>query len=797
MMQHRPVKRPPVDDYPVHPWQLIERGFHPDGVPLSETLFALANGYLGVRGSLEEGLPSHEHGTFINGFHETWPIVHGEEAYGLASVGQTIAGLPDATAITLYIDDEPMVLSSGRLLAHERRLDLRNGVLERDLHWESPSGLELRLRSQRLVSFVHRHVVAFRFEVTVVAGRGRVVLSSSLVNRQGETAKHELDPRRAASLATAIKPVHWEAVDGRLVLSCRTHNSGMGAVCAAQHLVVANSEVQRTCRAAPDDVAAEYAIEATPGSTLRLDKFAAYHASAEVSLADLAEQVERTLQVAASEGFDSLLAGQRQCLDKFWERSDVRIEGDAAIQQAVRWNLFQLAQATLRADGQGVPAKGLTGRGYDGHYFWDTEIYLLPFLIHTNPHIARDLLRFRYGMLDAARRKARIVGELGALFPWRTINGEEASAYYWAGTAQYHIDADVAYALRKYVELTGDGEALREFGAEILVETGRLWSSLGFHAAGTGAFHIHGVTGPDEYTTVVDDNTYTNVMARENLSYAARVIEDLRDADPEWYRGFSERLKLESSEITEWRRAAEAMFIPYDEARGVHPQDAHFFAREVWDFDATPPENYPLLLHYHPLVIYRFQVLKQADVVLAMLLLGDRFTPEQRRANFAYYEPITTGDSSLSHAVQSIMAAEAGESDLALTHFGHALFMDLGNWAGNAEDGVHIASAAGVWLALVYGFAGLRDHGGKLRFDPRVPVTWQELAFSLRIGNQALAVRLNSETIAFGWSGPEPLPVTVRGREFTVPGGTDLTVSLADRYALGGRSPEATSGSSG
>lgn len=796
-MKHRPASRLPLDIYPVDPWSLVERGFNPAAVPLSETLFALANGYLGVRGSFEEGLPSHEHGTFVNGFHETWPIVHPEEAYGLASVGQTILGLPDATAITLHIDDEPMLLSHGRLLTHERRLDLRRGVVEREFEWESPSGVRLRVRSHRFVSFVHRHLAAFRFEIRVVAGHGRLVLSSRLVNRQNEAAEHELDPRRAASLAGAVEPLQWEAVGDRLTLSIRTRNSGMMAACGAQHVLTANTDPQSGHRAAADEVATEYTVEAQPGTTLRLDKFAVYHASAEAPLADLAHRVDRTLQDAIGEGFDKLLASQRQYLDDFWAQADVRVEGDRAIQQAVRWNLFQLAQATLRADGQGVPAKGLTGGGYDGHYFWDTEIYLLPFLIHASPQIARDLLRFRHGMLDAARRKARTVGERGALFPWRTINGEEASAYYWAGTAQYHIDADVAYALRKYVELTGDEEALREFGAEILVETARLWTSLGFHAADTGAFHIHGVTGPDEYTAVVDDNTYTNLMARENLSYAALIVDDLRARDPDWYRAFSRRLQLDPAEVAAWRRAAAEMFVPYDERRGVHPQDAHFLEKEVWDFAATPPGNYPLLLHYHPLVLYRFQVLKQADVVQAMLLLSDRFTPEQRRANFAYYEPITTGDSSLSHAVQSMMAAEVEEDDLALMHFGHALFMDLGNWAGNAEDGVHIASAAGVWLALVYGFAGLRDHGGRLRFDPHLPVTWNALAFSLRIRNQALAVRLSSEAIVFDWSGQEPLLVTVRGREFTVPAGTDLTVSLADRYALGGRSPEATSGSSG
>ena len=783
-MQHRPALRLPPKIYPLDPWRLIERVLEPERIAVSETLFALANGYLGIRGSLEEGGPAYAPGTFVNGFYETWPINYPEEAFGLPALGQSIVTLPDATSLTLHVDVEPLRLTRGRLLFHERELDMRSGLLSRQLEWESPAGTRVRLRSERLVSFVHRHLAAFRLRVEVVAGQGPIALVSRLVNphapaRPPRGAERE-DPRRARDLMDVLVAETAVTADQRVLRGFRTRRSGMRLACGIDHRFEADCPVSVGNRDGADG-SPEYALEARPGSVMRLEKFAVYHTTAEGSSADLGSLVAADLDRAVSEGFDAARTAQRAYLDEFWERADVRIDGDDAVQQAVRWNLFQLAQATLRTDGLGVPAKGLTGPGYDGHYFWDVEIYVQPFLTYTYPEIARRLLVFRHGMLDAARRQARVVGERGALFPWRTINGEEASGYFPASTAQYHIDADIAYALRRYVQLTGDRDALAEFGAEILVETARLWTSLGFYAANDGAFHIHGVTGPDEYTALVDDNAYTNLLARENLAFAADIMEELHQRDGSAFRELAARLELRDDEPSDWRGAAERMFVPFDEERGIHPQDVHFLNQEPWDFAATPPDHYPLLLHYHPLVLYRHQVLKQADVVLAMLLLGDRFSSEQRRANFLYYEPITTADSSLSHAIQSVGAAEVGREDLAIEHFTHALFMDLSNWAGNAEDGVHIASAGGVWLALVYGFAGLRDSGGRLTFDPHLPAAWSRLAFALSARGQVLEVDLTRDQVTFRLREGDVLELSVRGAPISVRPGEPVAVALTDR----------------
>jgi alpha,alpha-trehalose phosphorylase len=507
-----------------------------------------------------------------------------------------------------------------------------------------------------------------------------------------------------------------------------------------------------------------------------------YHTSRGVPARELVDRCRRSLDRALTVGVDAVIAQQREWLDGFWERSDVRIGGHDDLQQATRWCLFQLAQASARADGQGVPAKGMTGSGYSGHYFWDTEIYVLPFLAYTTPLWARNALRMRYLMLPAARRRAFQLNEHGALFPWRTINGEEASAYYAAGTAQYHINADVSFALAKYIRATGDTEFLYREGVDIAVETARLWATLGFwrtvEGAGEETFHIHGVTGPDEYTTVVNDNLFTNVMARFNLRFAARTVREMAEVDGEVYRRMVDRLGLDPAEPEGWERAAEAMHIPFSPDLGIHPQDHVFLEREIWDLENTPPDKRPLLLHFHPLVIYRYQVLKQADVVLALFLQGNHFSDEDKLADFEYYDPLTTGDSTLSAVVQAILAAEVGYQDLALEYFRQSIFVDLADLHHNASDGVHVASAGGVWTALVSGFGGMRDHFGELSFDPRLPAAWPELSFVLHWHGTRLQITITRDELRIAASDGDPVGFSVRGTGYVVGAGEEVSVPL-------------------
>jgi len=762
-MLHHKRLRPPSNDYPADEWNVIEKGFHPEFLAQLETVFALSNGYIGMRGCPEEGGPSAEDSTLINGFYETWPIVYPEEAYGFAKTGQTIVNVTDSKIIKLFVDDDPFWLPNAHLLSFERRLNMKSGTLDRDILWETPAGKQVLISSRRLISFANRHVAAISYHVTLLNSPAALVISSEIVANKHDARANANDPRQTRSLTDKI--LHHRAgyaKNRRIVLCHTTGKSGLSLACAVDHVLDTQCMNSHEVSHTDDFGQVVFKIEAQPNCPVHLTKYMAYHSSDMASAEELCRRAEWTLDRAVGLGIQELLASQEQYMEGFWRRSDVRIKdimedrmkrSTVEVQQAIRFNLFHILQAASRGDGCGVPAKGLTGQAYEGHYFWDTEIYLMPFLIYTSPRIAKNLLTFRYRMLNQARERARLLGHRGALFPWRTINGEEASAYYAAGTAQYHINADIMYALRKYVQATGDEQFLRDCGAEMLVETARLWLDLGFYSrAKGGAFCINSVTGPDEYKAVVNNNAYTNLMARENLRYAAKTVEWLRTIEPDAYSALARKTALEPGEVEAWLKAAERMYLPYDETLQIIPQDDSFLDREPWDFESTSPGRYPLLLFYHPLNIYRKQVIKQADVVLAMFLLGDTFSLETKKRNFDFYDPLTTGDSSLSSCVEAIIAAQIGDVDKAISYGMAALLMDLADVGGNVKDGCHIASMGGTWMMLTYGLGGMRDDDGTLSFWPRkapednailrFPVTYRGQMLEIEIGVQQVQYTL-------------------------------------------------------
>ena len=731
-MKHHERLKPDHHVYPPDEWNMIEKKFNPNFLAQTETIMASGNGYLGMRGCPEEGGPAGQEGTFINGFYESWPIVYGEEAFGYAKTGQTIVNATDTKIIKLYVDDEPFWLSNARMLNYDRRLNMKAGMLEREILWETPSGKQVLIKSKRFVSFQHRHLAAISYEVTVQNAHAPVVIASQMVTTHRENSKDDDDPRKAKAFKDKVlHPLMNHVQDRRVVLCHSTKNSKMMLGCGIDHALETECPHTYTGESSEEFGQIVFTIEAQPGHPIHLMKFMAYHTSHTASFEEIDDRVERTLKRGVSSGFSSLQAGQQEYMDEFWRRSDIQVTGIAEsrakrsnmeIQQAIRFNLFHILQAAGRADTTGVAAKGLTGQAYEGQYFWDTEIYVMPFLIYANPQMAKNLLSFRYSMLDKARRRARELSINGAMFPWRTINGDEASAYYAAGTAQYHINADIMYALKKYVQATGDEDFLKEYGSEMLVETARLWADLGFYSEQKeGKFCINGVTGPDEYNTVVDNNVFTNLMAQGNLRYAVETIEWLKEKDPDAFAILQNKTQLGLAEVEDWKTAADNMYIPVVERLGIHPQDDSFLNKKPWDFENTPPEKYPLLLSFHPLTIYRHQVIKQADVVLAMFLHGENFSLEQKRRNFEFYDPLTTGDSSLSSCIQSIVALEIGEFEKALFYARMALLMDLADVGGNVKDGCHIASMGGTWMALVYGLFGMRDYDGVLSFRPRRP----------------------------------------------------------------------------
>jgi alpha,alpha-trehalose phosphorylase len=747
--------------YGVDPWQLRETEFNADLLAQSESIFALSNGHIGLRGNLDEGDPHGLPGTYLNSLYEVRPLPYAEAEYGFPDNGQSVINVTNGKLIRLLVNDEPLDIRYGTLHSHERVLDLRAGTLTRTLDWSSPAGARVKVTSTRMVSLTQRAIAAISYTVEPVDQSMWLVLQSELVTNE-ELPKASKDPRVAAILEAPLVSEEYDNYDGkhpRVVLLHKTKMSGLRMAAGMSHEVSGPKKMQHGTESFPDLGRLTVAAEVPVGEKLRIIKYVAYGWSSQRSKPALADQVVGALAAAQLTGWDGLVAAQRAYLDEFWDGADVEVGGDAEIQQAVRFGLFHILQASARAENRPIAAKGLTGTGYDGHTFWDTEMFVLPVLTYTQPAAAASALTWRHLVLPEARQRAKDLDLAGAAFPWRTIRGAECSGYWPAGTAAFHINADIAYAVSRYLNATQDPDFERDVAVEVLVETARLWRSLGQHDA-AGKFRIDGVTGPDEYSAVKDNNVFTNLMAQHNLARAA----DLVEKHPDHGHAFGVTME----EAASWRDAAAAMYIPFDERLGVHPQHEEFTDYARWDFDGTPRDHYPLLLNYPYFQLYRKQVIKQADLVLAMQMFPDAFTDEQKARNFAYYEPLTVRDSSLSACTQAVIAAEVGQLDLAYDYLAEAAFMDLADVEHNTADGLHMASLAGAWIALIAGFGGLRAHLDPLEFKPRLPAGITSLTFRVRFQGRKLRATITPAEATYDLLDGDPLPLLHHGTPFTV-----------------------------
>ncbi|MEQ4208280.1 glycosyl hydrolase family 65 protein [Actinopolymorpha sp. B9G3] len=743
----------PPRGYEVSPWKLRWRTLDVSALKRTESTFALSNGHIGFRGSLEEGEPRGLPGTYLNGFFERRPLPYAEAGYGYPEDGQTVVNVTDGKIIRLLVEDEPLDMRYGSAPFHTRELDFRSGTLRRRTDWESPTGRRVRIRCERLVSFTQRAVAALRYEVEPLDGRMQLVVQSDLLANEAIEPESD-DPRVAAILQAPLVADFAAAVDYSAVLSHHTRRSGLRMAAGMDHEIETPDGVRTKIEADGDLARLTVAVEVPEGQRFAVTKYVAYGWSGQRSTSALCSQVEAALAGARRTTWQGLLDEQRAYLDDFWASADVEIEGDAELQQAVRFALFHVLQAGARGETRAIPAKGLTGPGYDGHAFWDTESFVLPVLTYTVPAAARSALMWRYATLDKARARAAQLGQNGAAFPWRSINGEECSGYWPAGTAAFHINADIADATARYLAATKDEEFEANYGLELLVATARLWMSLGHHDPHAG-FRIDGVTGPDEYTAVVDNNVFTNLMAQKNLREAGIRCERLPRVARE--------LDVDEEEIAAWLDAADRMVIPYDKTLQVHPQAEDFTSHAHWDFAGTPPENYPLLLHYPYFDLYRKQVVKQADLMLAMHLRGDAFTPEQKARNVDYYEALTVRDSSLSASTQAVLAAEVGHLDLAYDYLAEAALADLHDTQHDVHNGLHIASLAGAWIGTVAGFGGMRDHGGNLTFTPRLPPELAAITFRMCFTGSQIRVAIHPEEATYSLLGGPSIEIGHHG----------------------------------
>ncbi len=773
-------------DLPVEPWVVREPHLDLDRLDRTESLFTLSNGHIGLRANLDEGDPHGVSGTYLNSLFENRPLPYAEAGYGFPDEGQTVVNVTDGKVMRLLVDDEPFDVRYGVLREHERVLDMREGVLRRTCVWQSPAGRVIHLKTTRLVSFSQRSIAAIEYELDVEEPT-RVIVQSELVANEPAPGG-EQDPRVAAALNDPLVSELHMVNETMSLLVHRTRVSDLLTAAAMTHDVEGppSTEVQHFSQ--PDVSVTAVTALLKPGQTLRIIKYLAYGWSSQRTVQALRDQVLGALLGARHAGWDLLLHEQREYLDTFWDGADVHIEGDDEVQQAVRFGLFHVLQAGARAEQRAIAAKGLTGPGYDGHTFWDTECFVLPVLTYTVPTAAADALRWRLSTIDIARARASTLNLRGAAFPWRTIRGQECSGYWPAGTAAFHINADIADAAIRYVNATQDVAFDAEVALPLLVDTAQLWASLG-HVDDHFQFHLPGVTGPDEYSAVADDNVYTNLMAQRNLRGAA----DTSERHPH----HATALGIDEEQIDYWRSLADAVYIPFDAEHNVHPQAERFTSHAEWDFTAVQSSQYPLLLHFPYFQLYRKQVLKQADLVLAMHWRGDAFTPEQKAHNFDYYERRTVRDSSLSACTQAVLAAEVGHLELAHDYLGEAALMDLRDLEHNTRDGLHIASLAGSWLAVVAGLGGMRDHDGRLSFAPALPAKIGRLRFAVRWHGHRLTVDVERKQVTYTLrdgnahaSEPVSIELDHEGEPTTVTTGEPVVRPLTRRVALLPRPPQ-------
>lgn len=715
---------------------------------LSETLFHNANGYIGVRGSLEEGVPSDSdsmRGTYINGFYDIIPMKQAEMLCNFVDKKETMLNVADTMTINCVVDGEMFDLTQGKIVKHTRTLDMSRGVTLRDIIWEAPSGKQIEINVTRMTSFELLSLFSIEYSVKALNFSGEIKFISthkpdvtnycnpkdprlaqeSLKNLTVVDFRKEGESSIAVSETSASKLRMCSLVNNKITLL------GKGTVLSEEMDLLGKQGVY---------TGTVYINQGETATLLKLSLF-----SDSIRCRDLSGKVLEDLDEVKKRGIGYYYQAQRDYLANFWTNCEMEIDGDEDMNSAVAFNMYELLQSSAKDEYASIAAKGMSGEGYEGHYFWDTETFIMPFFTLTNPSLSKMLLKYRYTTLDKARENARLLGHTkGALFPWRTITGTECSGYFVSGSAAYHINADIAYAFVGYYLATGDLDFMKEAGAEILIETARLWMDLGHYNA-DGKFVLNVVTGPDEYTCMVNNNYYTNAAAKHNLIWAVKIYELLRKS------GLSDsldaKLKVTKEELDSFSEAADAMLLLYDEKLGINPQDDSFLSKPVWDVEATPKENFPLLLHYHPLHLYRYQVCKQADTVLAYFMFENEQSEEVMKRSYRYYEKITTHDSSLSTCVFSIVASRLGMPEKAYAYFGDSAKLDLMNTHNNSMHGIHTANMGGCYMAIVNGFACLRVSEEGISLSPTLPGTWTGYRFKFRYRGRLIKVMVDQKEV--------------------------------------------------
>jgi kojibiose phosphorylase len=754
-------------------WTIRQTAFDPERANVYETQFTVGNGRLATRGSHEERHRGDIPGSFIAGVYDA----HDSFVIDLVNA-------PDWLDTAVYVDGVRLDVDTSRVVSHERALDIRRGVLWRSTVFEDDEGRRTRVDSLRTASMHDRDIALLRVEATPLNHASRLQIVTGIDgDRSNMEALPVYPPERAFTSAERnakwarsrhLRTVSTGASDQTLTLVTRTIESEVEIAVAAHITVTPSLRRSATVRSA-DAVLRRFTLKAGERETVRIDKVVAVRTSRDtdaVAGEDLAARATALAQAAAERGIDALLAQSAAAWDALWEASDAEILGDDRLTQAVRFGIYHLLITANPDDATvNIGAKSLSGEGYRGHVFWDTEAVMLPFYLLTSPQTARALLGYRHHTLPGARRNAIGGGFRGARYAWEaaatgdeecpthTTDGKERI---WPREEEVHVTADVAYAIQRYVEATGDHEFLYDEGAEVLFDTARFWASFA-QVDDDGSAHLRRVMGADEFHSHVDDNAFTNFLVRWHLQYAASVFDEMSRDAPDRLAEIQSALHLDPDEVAQWRSLADHLVQGSENADGVIEQFAGYFDRDdvpVTEWDENDMPRYPEGYHHHN--CEGTQLLKQPDLLQTMLMFPDAFSPEAKLANFEYYEPRTLHKSSLSPSAHATMGIVVGDRTRALQYFTRSALVDLADNQGNTYEGMHIASAAGTWSTLVNGFGGLQIEHGELVLRPWIPEEWDGVRYRITWREFRLRVTVTHGEIRVLLEGPEGGRLTVR-----------------------------------
>lgn len=719
-------------------WAVTERFFSPDTNCVNETIFSVANGYLGVRGMFEEGFYGDPQFTdpavMINGIYEYYDYHHLWKRPGFPERSHNIVRQVNPVELFLCVDGDPVDLK-GNIENYSRRLNMRDGTVTRTFDFITGENKRVSLCFIRFASQTDKHLLGIRVSVTASED-----CSVTVTSRLSDILSPYVDPRQPVQSLQkgTFEKGRLRRKGKTLQVTYRTKRSGF-VISSAFTERLPGAEMRE--KDSDDALCNEYTLALTKGKSVVYERIAGF-----ATMRDFDDFEDVLAQKTSSTDYHTLYAATAEYWRKFWSVADIRIEGDTLVQQGIRFSIFHVNQSAGKDGITNISANGLTGVVYSGHTFWDTEVFIMPMFWYTFPETAKQLLIYRYNILDKARERAAQMDEVGALYAWNSINGEECGTVFEASTAEYHINNAVFYAIYRYVEATGDVDFLVDYGAEMLFETARCLAHRGnFIEAKGGKFCINVVCGPDEYTPIVDNNCYTNYLTRKHLYYSLETAEFLKKKFPEKFAELSGKCRLTEEELSLWKRAADNMYLPYNSEYGMYMQDDQFMYRDPVDLDALDPNRMPLLFHYHPLNLWRMQVCKQADLVLLMFLFGNEFTQEMKKKIFDYMEPRTLHESSLSAGIHAIVACDIGYGDEAYGFLKQSSRMDLDDYNRNACNGVHAACMGSAWMMIVNGYAGLRVYDNTLHFKPIIADGWKSYSFRLRFRGAIVGVYITPE----------------------------------------------------